>query len=452
MRKLLVAVVALVVIAGLVFFFAGRAAGPAITIAKPQAYVGANTPFEIDVAPPGGRLTSVTATFEQGGVATPLFSEGAMTAADVSGRIHIARVIGRDNVPGLKSGPGRITITAVRPVLFGLRKVSSTVTRDVKVRLERPRVTVLSTHHYINQGGTEAIVYRVEPGDVQSGVRVGDIEYPGYPASGAVVQGASISDPSVRIAFFALMYDQSTGTPMRVFARDEAGNATDVDFDRKTFPKPAKKSRIEITDAFLDRVVPAILETTTEIKPEGSTLDKFLVINGELRRKNAATIASFAAKSSPQMLWGGVTFHPFTNSAVESAFADSRTYVYHGKDVDHQTHLGFDLARVVNTPIVASNAGKVVFADELGIYGRAVIIDHGMGLQSLYAHMSSISVKVGDEVKKEQEIGRSGMTGLAAGDHLHYTMLVSGHMVNPIEWWDPHWIEDRVLRKLREAR
>jgi murein DD-endopeptidase MepM/ murein hydrolase activator NlpD len=198
--------------------------------------------------------------------------------------------------------------------------------------------------------------------------------------------------------------------------------------------------------------VPAILASTTEIKPEGSTIDKFLAINGELRQKNAATIASFASKTSPQMLWGGVVFHPFTNSAVESAFADRRTYVYQGKDVDHQTHLGFDLARVVNTPIVASNRGKVLFADELGIYGRAVIIDHGMGLQSLYAHMSSISVKVGDEVKKEQEIGRSGMTGLAAGDHLHYTMLVSGHMVNPIEWWDPHWIEDRILRKLKDAR
>ena len=452
MRKVLVFVVLVVVAAAATFLLAGRAAGPAIDILKPQAFVGANTPLEIDIASPGGRLTSVTASFEQGGVATPLFSEGAMAASDASGRVHLARAIGRDNVPSLKTGAARITVTAVRPVLFGLRKVSSTVTKDVQVRLEKPRVTVLSTHHYINQGGAEAIVYRVEPVDVQSGVRVGDFEYPGYPASGAAVEGASISDPNIRIAFFALMYDQSPGTPMRVFARDEAGNSVDADFDRKTFPKPAKKSRIELTDAFIDRVVPAILASTTEIKPEGSTIDKFLAINGELRQKNAATIASFASKTSPQMLWGGVVFHPFTNSAVESAFADRRTYVYQGKDVDHQTHLGFDLARVVNTPIVASNRGKVLFADELGIYGRAVIIDHGMGLQSLYAHMSSISVKVGDEVKKEQEIGRSGMTGLAAGDHLHYTMLVSGHMVNPIEWWDSHWIEDRILRKLKEAR
>ncbi len=217
----------------------------------------------------------------------------------------------------------------------------------------------------------------------------------------------------------------------------------------KIFPKPAKKSRIELTDAYMERVVPAILATTTEVKPEGSTLDKFLVLNGELRRKNAATIASFAGKTSPEMLWGGAVFHPYTNSAVESAFADARTYVYQGRDVDHQTHLGFDLASYKGTKIVAANRGTVLFADDLGIYGRTVIIDHGMGLQSLYAHLSSIGVKVGDLVEKSQEIGRSGMTGMAAGDHLHFTMLVAGHMVNPVEWWDPHWIEDRILRKLK---
>ena len=173
------------------------------------------------------------------------------------------------------------------------------------------------------------------------------------------------------------------------------------------------------------------------------------MINGELRRKNAAKIASMAKETSPEMLWGGVVFHPFTNSAVEAAFADQRTYVYQGKEVDQQTHLGFDLASLAGNPVLAANRGKVLYAEELGIYGNCVIIDHGMGVQSLYAHLSSIGVKPGDMVKKEQALGRSGMTGLAGGDHLHFTMLVNGHMVNPVEWWDPHWIQDRILRKLR---
>jgi murein DD-endopeptidase MepM/ murein hydrolase activator NlpD len=235
---------------------------------------------------------------------------------------------------------------------------------------------------------------------------------------------------------------------MHLFARDEAGNSARGDFDYLTFPKPFKKSRIELDDRFLDRVVPAILAGTTEVKPEGDQIAKFLVINGELRRKNAAKIASLAKGSAPEMFWRGVVFHPFTNNAVESAFADKRTYVYKGKEVDQQTHLGFDLASFTGVPIVAANRGKVLFADELGIYGRCVIIDHGMGVQSLYGHLSSIAVKAGDMVEKEQELGKSGMTGLAGGDHLHFTMLVNGQMVNPVEWWDAHWIQDRILRKL----
>jgi murein DD-endopeptidase MepM/ murein hydrolase activator NlpD len=261
-----------------------------------------------------------------------------------------------------------------------------------------------------------------------------------------------IDDPSVRVAFFALLHDQDPATPMRVFARDEAGNSTEVDFDRRAFPKAVRQSRIDLTDALLDRIVPAILESTTEIAPAGSTIDQFLAINGDLRRRNNALIASFASQTAPDMLWGGVTFHPFTNTAVQSAFADARTYIYQGREVDRQTHLGFDLASYAGTPIVAAGRGRVLFADMLGIYGNTVIVDHGMGLQSLYAHLSSISVRPGDEVEKAREIGRSGMTGLAGGDHLHFTMLVAGRMVNPIEWWDPKWIEDRILRKLRGVR
>jgi murein DD-endopeptidase MepM/ murein hydrolase activator NlpD len=136
---------------------------------------------------------------------------------------------------------------------------------------------------------------------------------------------------------------------------------------------------------------------------------------------------------------------------VESKFADHRTYFYQGKEVDQQVHLGFDLAVTQKIPVLAGNDGRVVFADYLGIYGNCVVVDHGMGVQSLYGHLSSIEVKAGDTVKKDQRIARSGMTGLAGGDHLHFSIQLQGHPVNPVEWWDPHWIEDRVTRKLREA-
>jgi murein DD-endopeptidase MepM/ murein hydrolase activator NlpD len=295
------------------------------------------------------------------------------------------------------------------------------------------------------------IVYRATPADVESGVQVGDLTYPGYPASGAKIEGVHITDPNVKVAFFALRWDQDVNTPMHAYAKDEAGNTARAEFDHLAFPKPFKKSTIPITDTFINKALPWIYDNTTEITSTGDPLQDFLQANGKLRQLNAQKIASYAHETSPDILWGGVVFHPFTNSAVEAAFADNRTYVYNGKDVDRQTHLGFDLARVVNSPVVAANRGKVLHAGPLGIYGNCIILDHGMGVQSLYGHLSSIAVKVGDTVEKEQEMGKSGMTGMAGGDHLHFTMLVNGQMVNPVEWWDQHWIQDRIIRKLREA-
>jgi murein DD-endopeptidase MepM/ murein hydrolase activator NlpD len=457
MRNVLVFVVVVGLVGLGVFVAAGRLPGPSIQIVAPGRFVGASTPLDVVVQSPGGRLAGLTIDLEQNGTSTRVLASGDSTSAthlspDGDDRIRVTHTIGRDNVPGLKSGAATVVVTAARPVLYGLRAVTTRVRHDVQVRLERPTVSVISTHHYINQGGSEMVVYRVSPPDVQSGVVVGHIEYPGYPAAGVTADAVTITDPTVRVAFFALLYNQDVSTPIHLFARDEAGNSARADFDYRTFPKPARQSRIVLDDTFLDRVVPAILSGTTAVKPEGSPLDKFLVINSQLRQLNAAKIASFASVSAPELLWRGVVFHPFTNSAVESAFADRRTYVYEGRDVDHQVHLGFDLASFARTPVVAANRGKVVFADELGIYGNCVILDHGMGVQSLYGHLSQIGVTVGDMVEKEQVIGRSGMTGLAGGDHLHFTMLVNGQMVNPVEWWDPHWIQDRILRKLRDAR
>ena len=456
MKYLVGLVLLLLLAAGGAYVVAGRMTPPAISIEKPDKFVGVATPMEVAItAPDAPSMKPLRIVLEQNGKQTTLFSLDEPGKAQIkqegADKVRINHEIGKQTVPDLQSGAARIIVTAGRPVMRGFRTVEATASRDVEVRLERPRVAVISTHHYVNLGGSEMVVYRATPEDVQSGVLVGDVEYPGYPAAGATVEGVKINDPALRVAFFSLLFDQDVNTPMRVYARDPAGNTARADFDHRTFPKPFKRSTIPLDPKFLERVVPAILEGTTDIRPEGDTLARFLAINGDLRRKNAEKIASFAKQTAPEMLWRGVVFHPFTNSAVESAFADQRTYTFQGKEVDRQVHLGFDLASLAGNPIVSANRGKVLFADELGIYGNCVIIDHGMGVQSLYAHLSSIEVKEGQDVEKEQTLGRSGMTGLAGGDHLHFTMLVNGHMVNPVEWWDSHWIEDRILRKLRAA-
>jgi len=178
----------------------------------------------------------------------------------------------------------------------------------------------------------------------------------------------------------------------------------------------------------------------------GELLENFLSINRDLRKANAAALVELASKSKPQFLWSR-PFLPMPNAKVMAPFAEARTYVYQGRAVDHQTHLGFDLAVTKAVAVPASNDGVVALARFFG----TVVVDHGYGLQSLYAHLSSIDVKEGQEVKRGDTLGRSGDTGLAGGDHLHFSILLAGQPVNPQEWWDAHWIRDRVVRKLGGA-
>jgi hypothetical protein len=449
-------VVLLLVGAGGAWFWSGRAEGPRIEVRQPQRFVGQTSPLDVVVESPGGQLGEVAITIEQGGRTLALFSladaGGAKVTQESADRISITRTIGKRDNPDLQAGAARIVARASRPVLFGLRQAGSQVARDVEIRLEPPRVAVLSTFHFVNHGGAEFVVYRATPADVDSGVRVGNQTYPGFPASGAGISG----DESTRVAFYALLHDQDLNTPVSLYARDAAGNEATTRFDSRPFAKPFARSRIQITDDFLQQVVPSIAGASPDTQAlglstaAGDLLASFLRINGELRMRNNATIAELAQKTEARMLWTEA-FQPLGNASVEARFADNRTYFYKGKEVDRQVHLGFDLAVTQRVPVSAANTGVVVYAGDLGIYGNCVIIDHGLGVQSLYAHLSSFDVKPGERVPKGRQIGRSGMTGLAAGDHLHFTMLVNGHPVNAVEWWDPKWMQDRVLRKIAAA-
>jgi murein DD-endopeptidase MepM/ murein hydrolase activator NlpD len=446
-----VAVLALLVLGG-GWFWAGRMQGPQIQFRQPDKFIGQATPLELVVESPDGQFSRVDVTVEQNGKSFPVFSLDRPTEGTIkqeaAERLYISRPVGKRALPELQAGKARIIVRAARPVVYGIRQAESEAARDVEVRLEPPRVAALSRFHFINHGGAEFVVYRATPADVESGVRVGDKIYPGFPGN-----AVGITDPAARVAFFALLPDQDLNTPIQLYARDAAGNQAVAGLEHRQFPKPFQRSRIEINDRFLQHVVPQIAAATPDMQlptEPDAQLASFLKINGELRRQNNDMLVQLAKQTAPQMLWRG-PFKPLTNTAVEARFADNRTYVYQGKDVDQQVHLGFDLAGTAMMPITAAHDGKVLHAGDLGIYGNAVVIDHGLGVQSLYGHLSSIDVKPGDSVKMGQALGRSGTTGLALGDHLHFTMLLNGNAVNPVEWWDPKWTEDRVTRKIREA-
>jgi hypothetical protein len=241
----------LLLAAGGAWVYAGRGGPPVITIEKPGKFMGQRGVLDLTVGAPHGAVSRLDVTLEQGGASSPLYSTGqpgpATLKQDAPDRVRLTRDIGRADLPNLKSGPAIIRVSAERTALFGVRHLSSTAAREVQVRLEPPRVSVASMHHFVNHGGAEMVVYRATPPGVQSGVRVGDLTYPGYPLSGAGVN----AEPALHAAFFALLYDQDLNTPMSIFARDDAGNQATAPLDAKVFAKTFRRSRIEVSPQFL---------------------------------------------------------------------------------------------------------------------------------------------------------------------------------------------------------
>jgi len=146
---------------------------------------------------------------------------------------------------------------------------------------------------------------------------------------------------------------------------------------------------------------------------------------------NDAVLVQLAQKTQPAFLWRE-PFLPMVNTAIKASFAERRSYVYDGKTVDEQNHLGLDMASVRADPVPASNDGVVVFASYLGIYGNCVVIDHGYGLETRYGHLLAFSVGKDDQVKRGDVIGQVGSTGRATGNHLHYEVLANGTLLNPL--------------------
>jgi murein DD-endopeptidase MepM/ murein hydrolase activator NlpD len=206
-----------------------------------------------------------------------------------------------------------------------------------------------------------------------------------------------------------------------------------------------RRSTIAVSDGFVQGKVAPLL--TDQSAREGGMKEVFLAVNKQLRKENDERISAITRKSKPSLLWKGA-FTQLSNSKVEANFADERTYTYNGEAIDRAYHLGYDLSVTKRYPVEAANIGVVAFAGDLGIYGNTVILDHGVGLFTLYSHLSSIDVKEGDAVKQQQIVGKTGETGLAAGDHLHYGVYLHGVAVLPVEWWDAKWINDNIQPKL----
>jgi murein DD-endopeptidase MepM/ murein hydrolase activator NlpD len=309
---------------------------------------------------------------------------------------------------------------------------------DFVIDTKPPDIEVLSTSHNIYQGGSGLVIYRLSEVCDISGVYVGDDFFPG--------RSGYYPDDDLYLAFIALASRHGRDTQMHAHAVDRAGNTSRRGFYYRILSRSFKTDTININDTFLNMKLPEFY--AMDGWPADATLvEQFLFVNETLREKNNATILGLSPESESQMFWQGA-FGRLPNSAQQAGFADHRLYRYNGEIIDEATHLGIDLASVRQAPVPAANAGRVVTAHDIGIYGNTVIIDHGFGLFSLYSHLSKIMVAPGDMVSKEAIIGHTGTSGWAGGDHLHFSMIVNHVFVNPVEWWDPTWIKHNITDKL----
>src|SRR3990172_4169309 len=401
----------------------------------PDSDVLGVAPMEIVVSDQGAGLKSVTATLTSGGAEHTLASE--QYAQPVTEKK--ITVVLSSKLAGVKEGPAILRISARDNSLWNFFRGNETLLqKNIAIDITPPTLELFADDRYVNFGGVGMIVYKPSPDTVTTSVKIGDYFFPG-------AKGQIKDHPDHYIAFFAHPYNVAEDAKAMLVATDKAGNTREMRLVYELKNVKYKKSTLAISDVFIQRKVAPLLKDVGS--RQGSPKEIFLRVNKGLRKENEDKIAAITKKSTPSVLWKGA-FSQLSNSKVEANFADARTYTYNNETIDHAYHLGYDLSVTKHYSAEAANSGTVAFVGDLGIYGNTVILDHGLGLFTLYGHLSSIYVKVGNSIKQLQAIGKTGETGLAAGDHLHYGVYLHGVAILPVEWWDQKWINDNIQPKL----
>ena len=446
LRWLLAAIVLLPVIAlGIVLVIRMEGRAPQVAHNLTAPFVGEPREILIDISERGRGLQSIRVFVSQDGRETLLEDvqfEGSMLWSG-SGLASYRLPLTLDpRKLSLKEGEAQMRIE-VRDFSWRNWWHGNLTMEDLPLVVDTraPQIEVLSRLHYVNQGGSGVVVYRLSETCPVHGIAVGDQFYPGFQAGG--------QDPQLMTAFFAVAYDQGDDTLVRATATDLAGNRTQMGFHCRIKGKSFRQDVLDIPESFIrDKMMPLLAEADGAGPVETDLEKVFLAVNRTMRQDNYETLTQLGRQTIPERLWDGV-FLRLPKAANRAQFADHRVYRYNGAVIDRQVHLGADLASLQHSPVPAANSGRVVFADKVGIYGNTVVVDHGFGLFSLYSHLSAIEVKPGDRVEKSAILGKTGVTGLAVGDHLHFGMMVHNTFVNPVEWWDDHWINDNIMTKLK---
>ena len=315
----------------------------------------------------------------------------------------------------------------------------------INVDYKRPNVNVLANSRMINQGGSALVVFQADDENMdQLYIEANGNKFKAQPYKKEGYYAALIAWPFTNDTFLA-----------KIIAIDKAENkrVTEIPFYHGN---PAyKTSYIRATDKFIDGKITDLASSDPEYAAITDKLKKLKAINETMRLNNEKYIHKLSRNVSDEMLdsWKMKKFYPLKNGKKVASYGDHRYYYYNSKEniVSESYHVGYDMASTQMADIKVTNPGKVVNADENGIYGNMPMIDHGLGLYTLYGHCSQILVKEGDEVHAGQVIAKTGKTGLALGDHLHFGMVIQGIEVRPVEWFDQTWITKFVDNVFKSA-
>jgi murein DD-endopeptidase MepM/ murein hydrolase activator NlpD len=438
MRAGLIVAVIVAVLVGAVWWLKLEPSPPQIDIAQMHDPIGRTATGEIVVRATGRPgLRYVQVRLVANGPPIALHDEEIPTDPPVhERRIALASDLA---AAGVTEGAATLEVVAgsyAWHLLGGNRE--GLATRPLTIDTTPPQVELLTTQHNMRLGGAALALFHVSPDATEIGVFVDPYVFP-------ALRG-HFADPQAALALFAVPQDLSVSAQPMVRAVDAAGNRTEVALPVAIKGRQFPERQLGIDDAFLQRKVPEILSKVGKPVP-ADLVQGYLTVNRDVRRESEEKLDAVTAESADHPLWTGV-FRRQTNAAPMSAFADRRSYVYKGETIDRQTHQGYDLASLKRAPVEATQAGVVKFAGYLGIYGDTVVIDHGLGVASLYGHLSSIGVKEGQAVQAGEVIGQTGETGLAGGDHLHFSIMLRGIHIDPVEWWDPKWLREHLSDQL----
>lgn len=403
--------------------------GPIVTVDKEDARVNQNSSITISMHDITSDLKNYSIAVRKNSKTIPLVSE-TFGPGEKSASISIPLKRAE-----LSDGVFELIITATDSSLAAFGK-GNTTRKVVPLRMDNtpPSVTIKSLPPNIWQGGAGVLVYTISEPIESTGVKVDDHFFPGYKQA-----------DETYICFFAFPHDiERNDYSPTIYALDVAGNSYNQPFSMNPLPRKFRRDKIRLSDRFLNSKMPAFVKDTPEA---ANNLERFLIVNRKIREANREALLNIGRQTSSSILWKD-DFMPLPNSANRAGYGDQRSYMYDGKIVDKQTHLGLDLASRKRAPVPAANKGTVVFAGELGIYGKLIVVDHGLGLQSLYSHLSEIQTTVGTPVNRGDILGLTGATGMAGGDHLHFGVIISGVPVTPIEWFDARWIQYNITDRL----